>query len=150
MRENCQRCVYAAELSRRGYDVEALPKVFPDSKDPMFQNKAWQNGFDGQTWERDIGRNTNVVTQRIESKMDSWGDGARAIVYVQWKDGGTHVFNIENVNGVTVAYDAQSGSKANLKSFINKSMPSKTMISRVDNLSPNEAVLKNAVNKKGK
>ena len=26
--QNCQRCIYAYEMQRRGYDVEALPRIF--------------------------------------------------------------------------------------------------------------------------
>lgn len=147
-RRNCQRCVYAYELQRQGYDVEAKPRII-NGKDPM-ENKVWMNGFENQTWERNLGTKNTVVERNIVGKMQGWGDGSRGIVYVAWKSGNAHVFNVENIGGKVSIFDGQSGQSYKLSDYLSRAKPSSTMISRVDNLKPNANVLKDAVKKKGK
>ena len=146
-RTNCQRCVYAAELGQRGFDVEALPKA--DRNTDPFNNGNWRNGFVGQTWEGNLGNRTAAVESNIERKMSDWGEGSRAIVYVQWKIGSAHVFNVNNEKGKTVAYDAQSGRRVSLSNYMSQTKPTATMISRVDNLSTPTDLLQYAVKKRG-
>lgn len=145
---NCQRVVYAYELQRQGYDVEALPATMKRN-DPMY-NGVWQNGFIGQQWEGNLGNRSEAVEQNIVSKMNGWGDGSRAIAYVAWKGGDAHVFNIENKGGKVSIFDGQNGKRYSLSDYINEAKPSSTLISRVDNLKPNNSVLQYAVKKKGK
>lgn len=147
---NCQRCVYAYELRRRGYDVEALPHTMKQNDPMMNRISMWGHGFIGQQWEDNLGKRNKEVEQSIVSKMQQWGDGARAIVYVAWKQGGAHVFNIENHKGKVAAFDAQKGIELKLNDSISKAKPSATMISRVDNLKPNNKVMHYAVKKKGR
>ena len=149
-RVNCQRCVYAYELQRQGYDVEALPAILPDKNDPMFANSNWEHGFIGQRWEGNLGKRNTDVEQNIVSKMQQWGDGSRAIGYVAWKGGNAHVFNIENHGGKVTIFDAQDGKRYKLSDYLSKSKPSLTEISRVDNLQPNDNVLKYAVKQRRK
>ena len=144
---NCQRCVYAYELQRRGYDVEAQQRIL-NGTDPM-NNGVWKNGFENQTWERGLGMRTDHVERNVVSKMQGWGDGSRAIVYVAWRSGNAHVFNIENEGGHVSIFDGQSGRKLSLSDYLLHAKPSSTMISRVDNLKPNVNVLRYAVKKKG-
>ena len=148
-RENCQRCIYAYELRRRGYDVEALPATLTKN-DPMFENSRWEHGFIGQRWERNLGKRNAEVEQNVISKMQQWGDGSRAVGYVAWKGGGAHVFNIENHGGKVTIFDAQDGKRYKLSDYLSISRPSLTEISRVDNLQPNNNVLKYAVKQGGK
>lgn len=147
---NCQRCIFAYEMQRRGYDVEALPA--PNSRtDPMFTYSAsWERGFIGQKWERNLGKRNPEVEQNIISKMQDWGDGSRAIAYVAWKNGGAHVFNIENQGGKVSIFDAQDGKRYKLSDYLSRTKPSQTELSRVDNLQPNTSVIKHAVKVKGK
>lgn len=148
-RMNCQRCVCAYELQRRGYDVEALPWQGGNS-DVMFENGRWMKMFDGQTWDYRLGTRNTQVKRNIEEKMANWGEGARAIVYVAWKTGKAHVFNVEQRDGKLVAVDAQTGRHSfPIESYLDNAKPSKTMISRVDNLKPNDNFLY-AVKKRGK
>ena len=147
-RVNCQRCVYAYELERRGYDVEALAATM-NNNDPMFENRRWQSGFAGQTWERNLGTRNTAVEKNIVSQMQNWGDGSRAIGYVAWKGGSAHVFNIENKGGKVSIFDGQTGKQHSLSEYLSLSKPSMTMISRVDHLKPNTGVLQYAVKKKG-
>lgn len=143
--ENCQRVVYAYELARRGYDVKATANI---KKDDPFN---WQQGFAGQYWEKNLGARVNKVENNIQNKMNDWGEGSRGILYVVWKGGNSaHVMNIENHNGKVTVYDAQSGRKRNLNTILNNAMPSKTMISRVDNLPRMQKNLKWAVRRSDK
>lgn len=150
-RVNCQRCVLAYELQRQGYGVEALPATM-NGNDPMFSNRRWMVGFENQTWSRqgELGSRNSAVEKNIIGKMQNWGDGSRAIAYVEWKHGNAHVFNIENRGGKVSIFEAQSGKTYSLNAYLSISKPSKTMISRVDNLKPNEGVMQYAVKTKGR
>ena len=132
-RINCQRVVYAYEAQRRGYQVEAQPNIRKPGDN--MSRYGYRNMFEDQTWEGDLGSRNKTVERNIESAMREWGDGARAIVKVDWKSGkSAHVFNIEQSGGKTVAYDAQSGKSIKLMDYLQYSKPTKTEISRVDNL----------------
>lgn len=151
-RVNCQRCVYAYELQRRGYDVEALPATKNSNHDPMFAGANWMRGFQGQTWTKrgELGTRNATVEQNIYSKMKSWGDGSRAIMFLDWKGTtSSHVVNIENVGGKIWIHEAQSGHKIKLTQYLSQSKPTQTRISRVDNLQPNNNVLQHAVKQRG-
>lgn len=143
---NCQRCIYAYELQRQGYDVEAKPRIFSDD-DPMNYG-IWMNGFVNQKWERNLGTMDTEVENTIVSKMQGWGDGSRGIIYVAWQGGNSHVANVENKAGNVTIYDGQTGKTHTLSDFLSIAQPSSTMISRVDNLKPNVNVLKHAVKKR--
>lgn len=135
-RINCQRVVYAYEMKRRGYDVEARPfEVGDNFASSLFG--GYKRVFSDQEWTRnyELGRNTKTVVEGIEGRMKEWGDGSRAVVEVVWKGGRKgHIFNVEQIGGVTYGIDAQSGKIFNIGDYISQSMPSKTKISRVDNL----------------
>lgn len=136
--KNCQRVVYAYEMSRRGYNVEAL--AYQGTNDIMFQNGRWMHMFEGQQWEYDLGRRSSQVERNIEQTMADWGVGSRAIVRVVWKGGKkAHVFNVEQMEFGLMATDAQSG-KVNfdISDYLNRAMPTKTIISRVDGLKPKD------------
>lgn len=129
---NCQRVVYANEMARRGFDVEAKPKIMK-GPDPMMSH--WREGFEGQTWQENLGKRNTQVEKAINDQMAEWGEGSRAIVYVAWQGTRTaHVFNVENVKGKLVAYDAQVHSTFPIMDYLKDSKPTKTKISRVDNL----------------
>lgn len=134
-RQNCQRCVWAYELQRRGYDVEAKPTYTGDT---LPSNGNWKqlgnlstdnkNGFDiyGRTYKSEI--------TSINNQMKSWGDGSRAIVRVVWKGRRSgHVFNIENKGGQIIAYDAQPGKKINLSDYMKNTRRGYTALFRTDN-----------------
>lgn len=147
-RVNCQRVVVAAELARRGYRVEAQPKT---QNWDYLSGDGWRHYFVGQTSET-IGRTQVAVERGIESRMSSWGDGARAIIRVRWK--GTkhnsgHVFQIEREKGKTVAYDAQSGKRIKLTDYLHFAMPSYTEISRLDHLTTPTRSVVDAVTARG-
>ena len=79
--ENCQRCVFAYELRRRGYDVEALPTY---QNDRMPRGNNWTSALSGMT-NVSVGRTTeNATLKAIDKQMEQWGDGSRAILRLKW------------------------------------------------------------------
>lgn len=134
--QNCQRCVMAYEMRRRGYDVEALPTYENDTM-PMGGN--WMSALKGAT-ATDVGRTTeNATIKNIESQMKQWGDGSRAILRIKWAGGNSgHVINVEYANGKLNVYDAQSNQRSTGVNLLKEYMPyttlSRTQLVRTDNL----------------
>lgn len=141
---NCQRVCWAYELNRRGYNVEALPNETDwDGFGVIYRQDGYGHVFKDQTWSSDLGRTNKAVENRIRQQMAQWGEGARGFIRVRWKNGGGHVFNVEQRNGQLVAVDAQPGKIVNLTEYLSYSKPSQTMLSRVDNLTdPKQTLLK--------
>lgn len=133
---NCQRCVFAYELRRRGYDVEALP-TYENDEMPMGGN--WQRAMSGMT-EQNVGKTTEGATLKaIESQMKDWGDGSRAILRLRWAGfpPSGHVINVEYSNGKLNVWDAQSNARetgtAYLKKYLHFTTLSGTTLFRTDN-----------------
>lgn len=134
-KQNCQRCVWAYELQRRGYDVEANPTYRGDLLPRSGNWKKlgnltidYKNGFDiyGSTYKSEV--------TAINNQMKSFGDGARGIVRVVWKGGSSgHVFNIENKGGKIFAYDAQPGKQIDLSDYMKNTSRGYTALFRTDN-----------------
>lgn len=136
-RINCQRCIYAYEMQRRGYKVQALPNDKPNDGFSYSTTGGFRHVFEGQTWERVPGaRPTRKGAEKfLRSKFDDWGDGARAAVSITWNNSrGGHVFNVEKVNGKVMICEAQSGKKRELSEYLAIGKPSSIQISRLDNL----------------
>lgn len=147
--QNCQRCVVAYELRRRGYDVVAQP-TYEGDRMPLV---AWQRGFTGEIYSRWQGaflhsksidvsaspvssgsRAVNEVIGNINGKLRDWGPGSRGIVRVRWKNGGGHVFNVENHGGTPVWVDAQLGQRVNMREYISDAQTWSVGMVRTDNL----------------
>lgn len=103
--KNCQRCVVAYELRRRGYDVIAQP---------TYKNDKWaiggtRNGASLDRWRGAFrhaksdnvgGKNPDKTYSNIVDQMKEYGNGARAVMSLDWKKGNSgHVFVLENRNG---------------------------------------------------
>lgn len=143
---NCQRCVVTYELRRRGYDVVTNPTYNGDKwpRVSAWQQKGFGTGFNTRdNWTGffrhakvdNVGASMNkTVEKNINDKMKQYGNGARAVVGVNWQRGGGHVFNVENVNGNIVAVDAQTGRRSSLSKALSGSVPSSTQLTRTDNL----------------
>lgn len=144
---NCQRCVVAYELRRRGYDVEALPTykgdILPYSV--TSSNARWMGAFQNAK-STSVGASTQkAAISNIKSQMSSWGDGSRAIVRVGWKNSNTgHVFNVENHSGKMYYVDAQTGSRVNINQYMSLANTSTVRLVRTDNLRISERA-KNSV-----
>lgn len=131
---NCQRCVYAYEMNRRGYDVEAKPYII-DGRDNAAEH--WQHIMKKQTWEKIT---SHDAINEMAKKMHDWGDGARAVVYVAWKSGSAHVFVAEQMGGQTRYVDPQIGCYVNIGEYVANAAEGRTEISRIDNLKPSPRI----------
>ena len=135
--KNCQRCVFAYELNRRGYDVEALPTFKGDT---MGYNVNWTKALNGMKADNVGARSVDKVISNIRDKMSQYGDGSRAIVSVDWRGSNSgHVFNIEYRDGTLYAYDPQNNRKTTntnlLKLYLSEAVLSRTEIYRTDDKS---------------
>lgn len=136
---NCQRCVSAYEARRRGIDVTAKAAIMDgtDTLPYMMNPKGWANVYENglESLETVKGLTGKKIKDNICSMMREYGDGARAIIRVQWQGRNSgHVFIAEQVNGVTQFIDPQSSTR-NVSSYFNKGMikPSSTRLLRIDN-----------------
>lgn len=143
---NCQRVVVAYELRRRGYDVVSQPTykndtigkiVHVDRKNGIYYSR-WSGAFQSAKIENAGGRNAEQMVANINGKMASYGNGARAVLQVQWKDGGAHVFNVERQNGKTVYVDAQVNRRYTASYLKETVKPGSVNIVRTDTLKLSE------------
>ena len=136
---NCQRCVVAYELNRRGYNVEALPNPGDKWAQVAFRGKngtieaRWKGAFQNAKTTNVAADRTDKVRANIENAMKDFGPGSRGVVQVFWKGGGGHVYNVENVGGRIEYIDAQ-GPGRQASSFLSRAIPTKVMLIRTDNL----------------
>lgn len=138
--ENCQRCVWAYELQRRGYDVEALPTFkgddLPSQGRWKLLNKVCTNPENNVYVGQHFGQTNSIKTEitNITDAMTNWGDGSRGIVRVKWKNSlSGHVFNIENQGGKIKAFDGQTGKEINLRDYLSRASRGYTSLVRSDN-----------------
>ena len=135
--KNCQRCIYAYEMQRRGYNVEALPRILKGDDNAAAN---WNHIMENQVWEN-VGRTRHANKNQMLDKMAEYGDGARAAVYVKWKGRkSAHVFIAEQQGNGTVFLDPQTHKYIDISSYLDRVEPSKTQICRLDNLQPTELI----------
>jgi len=138
-RVNCQRTVVAEELIYRGYDVIAKPR---DMKDPIKDNGIVCWDIDIKNWKNDKG--FRIVAARsefkptVEEAFREWGEGARAIVRVQWQKqygGNGHFFTAMLQNGKIRYVDPQSGKVRDIDETLSNCTTSanRMWLMRVDN-----------------
>lgn len=159
--ENCQRCVVAYEMRRRGYDVTAqstfrgdkLPAIAKiDEKRGIF-HAYWRGAFQHAKTEnvsaKGVEHNTKAaeaqVISNIEAKMREYGNGSRAVIQILYRGGGGHVFNVENDNGRIVYVEAQAGTLKNFNRTMSHVKTDAVNIVRVDNLRPSERIKKSVI-----
>ena len=142
--ENCQRCVVAYELNRRGYKVEASETY---KNDPYPSGNKWLNAFKGGKLVNVGAITNNKVNDNIMKNMKGWGNGSRAIVKVRYNSTSGHVFNVEYSGGKLRYYDAQTGVRYDPARVFNHVVRKDVQIVRVDNLALNDDV-RNMVRKK--
>lgn len=147
--ENCQRCVVAYEARRRGYDVTAQPTYRGDTMGNVVHTSRdgadwgrWQGAFKNAQPEYAGGRTGKQAQANFESKMRDYGDGARAVVGVQWRKGGGHVLNAENHGGKIHYIDAQTGHKYIGRELFEAAKPREITVTRTDNLKFSERAKK--------
>lgn len=149
-RKNCQRCVAAYEMRRRGYDVVARPALVGEdgnlsTRDALY--KSWKNIFEGAKFEFHSGYDGGKAS--IISQMDRWGDGAVAEVKILWKTSEAHVFIAQRINGVVRFVDPQNGD-LDCEEYFTRAVLGATMIVRIDNLEPSVLIEKCIKNRGGK
>lgn len=145
---NCQRCIYAYEMQRRGYDVEAMPRIFDgtDTLPYMHNSAGWLAVMKDAKVVDFPSRNT---IRRMVDTMADWGDGTRAIVRVRWKRGNSgHVFIAEQVGNGTEFIDPQTGQYVDIHYYMDNAIKGETKLVRIDNLEPTELIQK-CVKKRG-
>ena len=140
--ENCQRCVVAYELNRRGYDVTALPTYKGDILPKIAHYNPKSGTFEGR-WKGAF-RNAKTVNvgaktedgaiANIEKAMKSYGSGSRAVVQIFYKSGGGHVFNVENQRGRIVYVEAQVGKMKSIEWTMSSVDSMSVNLVRTDNL----------------
>lgn len=139
---NCQRCVYAYEMQRRGYDVEAMPRIFDGTDTLPYANSAqgWTKVMDGAQL---VSMPSRSTAQKMADQMAAWGDGERAIVRVVWKGGRSgHVFIAEQQRGGTVFLDPQTGKYVDVHGYLDQAIKGRTQLMRVDHLKPTALIEK--------
>jgi hypothetical protein len=102
---NCQRCVHAYELRRRGYNVEAQPV----KNGIVGSVKQGDECFDGARisgWPDDL---KGLTKKKLTDKLNAMPDGARMGVFVRWTARAGHTFVCEKENGVLRFIDPQTG-----------------------------------------
>ena len=148
--QNCQRCVAAYEMRRRGYDVIAKPAVVDENgllsrRDPLYFQ--WGKVFSNTKFLRCPGSDGGMAN--IIERMELWGNGAVAEVKVQWDAASAHVFVAERVNGVVRFVDPQTGD-TNCERYFTRAVNGATIVARIDNLEPTELIEKCIKNRGGK
>lgn len=124
---NCGYCSVAYELRRRGYDVEANPKM-------GLYVTEWQAMFAGFKPVSVKAKRKDGAVKEMKHEISQWGDGARGSVFVVW-DGRTwgHFFSVEVVNGEVRFVDPQNGN-TNVEEYFKRVKPSSILYGRVDGL----------------
>lgn len=99
--ENCTGVVQAYELRRRGHDVQAGPlekhlrtdEGGPGGRSLDVIEEAWGGRF--------------IPGSKTEIEEAFKQPGSRGVVYIRWRTGGAHVFNVENSGGEVRFVDGQ-------------------------------------------
>ncbi len=101
---NCQRCVVASELRRKGFDVVA--KASLDGADMVADH--WRDLFRDCDWIRVSDRKS------ADAEISRMPVGSRGSVYIVWKPDAkgkdhAHLFNFERTDNKIIYYDVQRG-----------------------------------------
>lgn len=131
---NCQRCVPTYEMRSRGYDVTALPCTEEDDYLSYHPYDAWENA--------DVQVAEGNGLEDIQNAMNTWGDGSRAQVCLQWENGeGGHTFFAEQKEGATRFVDPQTGD-TDCAWYFDEAKQGTVTFCRIDNLKPSSNILK--------
>lgn len=126
---NCQRCVPAYEMRRRGYDVIAKPK-------PAANNTVlWGSEPFADSAGNPVSYTMNQTEAAVKRELKNAPDGARYGIYVAWKgrNRGAHVFVAEKQGGVVRYIDPQPG-RLDASGYFALGRPGQFGYLRMDNL----------------
>ncbi len=160
---NCQSCVVANELRRRGYDVTALPNLKKAGNIPYElsgkTNWAWIDPETMQTPEKKqaggqyvsgLDIKSKTLTQLNKELNELTKEAGRYHIDFMWKDGkGGHIITVDRLeNGSIRIYDPQIGRLGDWK-VISKDISLKYGVNvlRVDNLLVNTDIIDRVVRK---
>lgn len=133
---NCQRCIWAVELMRRGYDVEALPRTADDdyAKADSSLPHSYTNVGDpplkfGQTvgslfWK--------PKASEIKDEILRHPEGSRGVLRMH-SFGNGHVCNWEIKKGKVIIYDGQTGTTHSASELLKRGY-SAFAVARMDNV----------------
>lgn len=110
--ENCQRCVVAYEVRRRGYCASAKPYLGgrTDLLPYMDVHNGWPAVFREQIITNCSAPTPQKVQENIKFQMHLYGNHSRAIVKVNWpRRAKGHLFMTENIDDAIYFVDPQTG-----------------------------------------
>lgn len=149
---NCQRCVVADEAQWRGYDVEALPY---DPNDPIGDSgvACWDIDINNIQSDPEFKFITGEIKNDINKKFENWGDDARAVLRIEWKNGGGHFLTVRKENDNILFEDPQNGTVRDIDATITalNLAPFHNWLMRIDNRNFSDKIkyaIKNRENKK--
>ena len=132
--ENCQRCVAAYELLRRGYAVMARPRVLsrPDPLTRLTGREGWPTVFGVGRMEPCGAATPSMARERAARRMRGYGEGSRAVVKITWLHNGQgHVFMAELLRGQVYFVDPQSG-VSDVDWYFGHADPARVFLMRTD------------------
>lgn len=137
--KNCQRCVVAYELRRRGYDVTAERRLLRNDT----VRSRWMTYFVNQRWTNVGDSDATIALANLERELAGYGDGSRSIVYVAWQGGSAHVFIAERQHGKTVFVNPQDGQVG--YDWVSRAKPGSVLVSRVDDKEVDASIIRRVV-----
>lgn len=168
-KNNCRRCTFAYEMSRRGYDVKATKSINGTGQSGFNFIKATSKNVSG-FWDaaKEAAFNSDSVASKMFNeggglgtkkipKIDSdsgfaksifdslsgYNNGARGELSVKWSSGGGHSMAWEIVKGKPVIFDCQDGTKYDTPEMFKDlgDLISEASTTRLDNLDLNKDFL---------
>lgn len=144
-RMNCQRCVQAYELRRRGYDV--IAKSRPSENNTITWGTECFISHGKYPSPREA-FSLGLTKTDLEREFKEAPDGARYAVYVKWKgkNTGAHVFIAEKDNDKILYLDPQTG-KQDVEYYLNQAQNKKFGLFRMDDkeITSNLSIICNTV-----
>lgn len=131
---NCQRCVWAYEMLKRGYNVEAR------ARKSTADQYCYIDGIEkmaGRSFQKMGGPNIENTIYNISSTMAKNGEGSRAFVTCFWKSGGGHIFMCEQTKTGTIFVDPQTHRTVDISKTLSHAELSSVQIMRTDNININ-------------
>lgn len=130
---NCQRCVPAYEMRRRGYDVTAADiPANPLHDDIGFGD--YKKVFVGAKWTTCQGTGQEEITDYLQKS----GDNTTVEISINMGSSG-HLFVGHKHNGQVIFVDPQTG-KANAKDRFSRAVEGYTEYARIDGLKPSNLI----------
>lgn len=126
---NCQRCVQAYELRRRGYNVVAKPRTAKRRDSIVWGTECFIDSG-GNSVKYSVG----LSYDELQDALNKMPRKSRSVVYLQWKNSkGAHVIIAEKANGRIMYIDPQN-SKTDVKDYFDRAKNYRYGVQRIDNL----------------